>query len=98
VSATSSHTRILEASIQIGNDDILSRRMFEAVIENLPAQVKTAEHNRTLDKGAISLFVLGIAAIIAGIAIGIWPVALTGLGPLLLLVIDIRERKLKGTR
>lgn len=88
-----SNTRILTT-----NDDIFSGGMVEVVIEELSTLRETTGHARTLDKGAISLSVLGGVAFVVGIATGIWPVALAGLGPWLLLVIDIRVRRRREVR
>lgn len=81
------------ARILTTNDDIFTGGTVEAVIEELSTQREITEHARVLDKGAISLLVLGIVVLVAGIATGIWPVALAGLGPWLLLIIDISGRK-----
>lgn len=80
------------------NDDIFSGGVVEAVIKELPIQRETTEHARILDKGSISLFVLGSVVFVAGLATGIWPIALAGLGPWLLLVIDSCGRKWGGVR
>ena len=45
------------------------------------------------DAGTVCLFALGSVALIAGLATGIWPVALAGLGPLLLGLLEVRVRK-----
>jgi len=48
---------------------------------------------KLLDTGSKCLIALGFVPIIVGIATGIWPVALAGLGPWLLVSFDINRRR-----
>ena len=46
-----------------------------------------------LTGGEMFLVGMGSVCILAGIITGIWPVALAGIGPLLLVFFDVSERK-----
>jgi len=66
------------------------------------ASIASAEEDpvrdKLLDTNVKFLLGLGVIPIIVGIAIGIWPVALTGLGPWLLAWLDTNQRRQKGKR
>jgi hypothetical protein len=55
--------------------------------------VQVEKSTSLFDAGAVCLLALATAALIAGLVTGIWPVALAGLGPGLLALLDIGGRK-----
>jgi len=61
-------------------------------VEAIPV-VEDSARGRLLDTNVKCLLALGGVPIIVGIAIGIWPVALVGLGPWLLAWLDISQRR-----
>ena len=54
---------------------------------------KESTKEKLLDANVKCLLGLGFIPIIIGIATGIWPMALVGLGPWLLACLDINQRK-----
>lgn len=54
---------------------------------------KDSTQEKLLDANVKCLLGLGCVPIIVGIATGIWPIALAGLGPWLLAWLDISQRK-----
>lgn len=71
-----------------GQDILWSEDQGEAV-----PVVKVPVRGRLLDTSTKCLLALGSAPVIVGIATGIWPVALAGLGPLLLAWLDTNRRR-----
>ncbi len=69
--------------------------------EDMPIALAAEEdsaRDKLLDTNVKFLLVLGGVSIVVGIATGIWPVALAGLGPLLLAWLDTNQRRRKRKR
>ncbi len=66
--------------------------------DNVVSAEKGSVYGKLLDTNIKCLLGLGAAPIVAGIAIGIWPVALAGLGPWLLAWLDTNQRKRERKR
>lgn len=65
---------------------------------NIAPVVKDSVRGRLVDTSTKCLLALGGVPIVVGIATGIWPVALAGLGPLLLAWLDINQQRRKRRR
>jgi len=63
----------------------------------VPAK-KDLSPSKLLDTNVKCLLGLGVVPIIVGIATGIWPVALAGLGPWLLAWLDTNQRRRERER
>lgn len=59
---------------------------------------KDSVHGKLLDTNTKCLLGLGVVPIVVGIATGIWPVALAGLGPWLLAWLDTNQRRRERKR
>ena len=66
--------------------------------DNVVSAVKGSVRGKLLDTNVKCLLGLGVVPIIVGIAIGIWPVALAGLGPWLLAWLDTNQRRRERKR
>lgn len=62
-----------------------------------PLGAKDLTQEKLLDANVKCLLGLGIVPIIIGIVTGIWPIALVSLGPWLLALLDINQRKREKT-
>ena len=60
--------------------------------ENLTSTNKDTARHKLLDTNVKCLLGLGCVPIVVGIATGIWPVALAGLGPWFLAWLDTKQR------
>ena len=58
---------------------------------------RTGRKSIRVTSGEIFLLAVGAACIGVGIGTGVWPVALAGIGPCLLALVDISERKSRET-
>lgn len=60
---------------------------------NIVSPVKDQVHDNLIDAHVKFMLGLGCIPIVVGIATGIWPVALAGLGPWLLAWLDTNQRR-----
>ena len=65
---------------------------------NIDSAAKDSVHGKLIDTNVKCLLGLGVVPIIVGIATGIWPVALAGLGPWLLAWLDTNQRRRERKR
>ena len=65
---------------------------------NVVSAKKDSSHGKLLDTNVKCLLGLGGVPVVVGIATGIWPVALAGLGPWLLAWLDINQRRRERKR
>jgi len=65
---------------------------------NVASVAKDSARGKLLDTNVKCLLGLGVVPIVVGIATGIWPVALAGLGPWLLAWLDTNQRRRERKR
>jgi len=65
---------------------------------NIALEVEDSAKEKLLDASVNCLLILGIVPIIVGILTGIWPIAIVTLGPWLLALLDIRQRRRARTQ
>lgn len=66
--------------------------------DNVVSAEKGSVYGKLLDTNTKCLLGLGVVPIVVGIATGIWPVALAGLGPWLLAWLDTNQRRRERER
>ena len=65
---------------------------------NMASVAEDSVHGKLIDANVKCLLGLGVVPIIVGIATGIWPVVLAGLGPWLLAWLDTNQRRRERKR